>query len=262
MNKTLDMEGELNINETPWRTSVLFFFSWLILSVIGYCIHVGYKQLHSRMIYISLEGNIGSGKSTLLSLLKKKCKKSTLFVDEPVDAWERLTDCDGLNLLQRFYEAPLKYAATFQMVALFTRCMNMNKALTQWDVGSTVISERSINSDRGVFAQMLLQDGYLTSMEYCAYNLMFNWFKTYLKLDSAPLTIFVNTSPSICFRRIQKRSRGGECNINMGYLERLHEQHLKYLSEIPDVIVLNGELPVQDMFQTLLYQCKQRGVEL
>ena len=61
------------------------------------------------LIY-SIDGNIGSGKSTIVESLKNKFKENYLsndkvdfvFVDEPVDIWQTVTDESGENILEKF----------------------------------------------------------------------------------------------------------------------------------------------------------------
>lgn len=65
------------------------------------------------MSIISVEGNIGAGKSTLLSLLDME------VIKEPVDEWE---NTGGKNILEKYYEDPKRWAFTFQLNALHSRC--------------------------------------------------------------------------------------------------------------------------------------------
>ena len=51
-------------------------------------------------LIISIEGNIGSGKSTLLKNLQDKFQdRNYVFVKEPVDLWEYVTDEEGKTIL-------------------------------------------------------------------------------------------------------------------------------------------------------------------
>ena len=61
------------------------------------------KYLILFTMHIYVEGNIGTGKTTFLSFLKKNIEHSEV-VYEPVDEWLSLTDSDGDNILQKFYE--------------------------------------------------------------------------------------------------------------------------------------------------------------
>ena len=48
------------------------------------------------MALFSIEGNIGAGKSTIIEHLKKYTKfirgKDVIFIDEPVQEWQQVTD--------------------------------------------------------------------------------------------------------------------------------------------------------------------------
>lgn len=211
--------------------------------------------------YISVDGNIGSGKSTLISLLQRVCPRHIKLLHEPVGDWEELRDGAGVSLLKNFYASPSQYGSTFQMVALFTRARTLLSALSN-TAYSTVISERSIFTDRDVFAQMLFSDGTLSSMDYNAYILMFNWFKTQLKLKTPPITIFLNTSPEVCLERIRNRHRDGECSIQLPYLQQLHEQHLAYLTTVPTKFVIDGNRPVEDVLHSVLEACGSLGIPI
>ena len=68
-------------------------------------------------IIISIDGNIGSGKSTLLSKLKYHYADNdrVLFLKEPVDDWEKITDEKGITIIEKFYANQEKYSFPFQM---------------------------------------------------------------------------------------------------------------------------------------------------
>ena len=55
---------------------------------------------------LSIEGNIGSGKSTLLENLRKHYENNdaVVFLKEPVDEWEKITDENGETILKKFQE--------------------------------------------------------------------------------------------------------------------------------------------------------------
>ena len=50
----------------------------------------------------SIEGNIGSGKSTLVKLLREKYI-NVIFLDEPVERWNCVTDSSGITILEKYY---------------------------------------------------------------------------------------------------------------------------------------------------------------
>ena len=112
---------------------------------------------------ISLDGNIGAGKSTLLE------KIGTAFphikvVPEPVDTWTRLKNKEGRNLLELFYEDKRRWAYTFQNAAILSRLKTLKDALSEAGPGQIIVTERSVLTDRFVFAQMLRTKGRLTRL--------------------------------------------------------------------------------------------------
>lgn len=183
-------------------------------------------------IIISLDGNIGSGKSTLLDQLKEK-RKDYHYVDEPVEEWQSMTNESNENLLELFYKDQVGWSYKFQNYAYITRLNRLKKAINEGH--KIIICERSIFTDKNIFAKMLHEDGKLSKIEYDMYN---SWFDSF-KIDITGV-IYLQTSPEICNTRIQNRNRDGESNIPIEYLTRLHENHETTFTNKDDTIVLNG----------------------
>jgi hypothetical protein len=95
------------------------------------------------MKIISIEGNIGSGKSTILNCLKEKSKINTslIFLLEPVDEWEKITDTDGTNILTRYYSDQKRYAFSFQMMAFITRLRQINEIIEKYTENVATIDD-------------------------------------------------------------------------------------------------------------------------
>ena len=77
-------------------------------------------------ITLAVEGNIGAGKSTFLNLMADgslELQDIVEIVPEPVDEWQAVASGDNgpINLLDRFYKDPRRYAYTFQHYVLLTR---------------------------------------------------------------------------------------------------------------------------------------------
>lgn len=176
---------------------------------------------------VSIEGNIGSGKSTILNILRKKYQRNedVVFVDEPVSEWNKVKDGDK-SILELFYHDKEKYSFAFQILAYITR---LRKLLEVIESGKykTIICERSIFTDKYVFAKMLYQQKYINEIEWKSYNYWFDTFKEKTKLDTI---IYVNTDPNICFERIKKRNRNGESDIPIEYLNHCHQLHSEWLT--------------------------------
>jgi len=171
---------------------------------------------------ISLDGNIGAGKTTLLGKIREAMPELCI-VDEPVDQWTKYTD-GHKNILERFYEDSSRWAYTFQSCAIMTRYKNMKSMIKS---NQTILTERSILTDKYIFAEMLYESGKLNKMEWDLYLQFFDLF-----YDDYPINgiIYVSTDYNVSKERIIKRNRLGEENISIDYLEALEKQHKKWIS--------------------------------
>ena len=179
---------------------------------------------------ISVEGNIGSGKSTLLNSLKDyfKDNNKVIFLQEPVDEWNKIKDVYGKTMLEKFYENQVKYSFAFQMMAYISRLSILKKCIDE-NPDFIIITERCLNTDRYVFAKMLFDDGKIEDVEYQIY---LNWFDHFSYLQHTQKIVYLKTDPNTCITRINKRNRLGESNISLEYLENCNKYHDNMLNEI------------------------------
>jgi len=193
-------------------------------------------QEETKMPIFSIEGNIGSGKSTLLEKIKQ-ASPEILFVPEPVDEWNTFVDSStGETILEKYYKDQERWAFTFQMMAFITRVSQLKKFLNK---GVIVVMERSVFTDREVFAKMLHDSGKIHEIEYSIYLKWFDELVGDLQIDGV---IHVNTTPEVCEQRIAKRSRQGETNISFDYLDECGRYHDEWLKDHPCKLVLNGDV--------------------
>lgn len=193
---------------------------------------------------VSIEGNIGGGKSTLLKKMREKYSNNQLivFVDEPVDEWENITDKNGTTMLELFYKDPTKHAFAFQMMAFISRLSKLKEAVEK-NPNAIIITERSLHTDKMVFAEML-RDSNDISREH--HQIYLKWFEMFAKDYPVSKIIYVNTPPKICYERISLRSRNGESNIPLDYLEKCHAYHNNMINKYSrncvceDQIVIDG----------------------
>ena len=196
-------------------------------------------------IIISLDGNIGAGKSTLLAEIRNKLH-DVHIVDEPVGQWTALKNAEGKNLLELFYEDKKRWAYTFQNCAILTRLKNIRDAVENLDSTlkgpQVIITERSVLTDKHVFAEMLYDGGDIDPLEWELYE---SWFNIFGKEYPVRGIIYVSTSASTSKERIQIRNRQGEDRIGMDYLDALDTQHHKWIqnTNIP-VLTLSTEVDV------------------
>jgi deoxyadenosine/deoxycytidine kinase len=197
------------------------------------------------MTIISIEGNIGSGKSTLLKHLSKTYP-DIVTVQEPVDEWAKIRDPDGKTVLELYYSDQNKWAFAFQMMAFITRVRKLREAVEN-NPDKLVVTERSVFTDRNIFAMMLHDSGIMNDVEYAIYTQWFDELTNGIKIDKV---VYVRTEPTECEWRIKCRSRPGE-NIPPEYLVSCHEYHEQWLRAYDDKLVLNGELTTEEMFEKL-----------
>lgn len=197
----------------------------------------------------TIEGNIGSGKSTLLSHVKQSLYlengQKIMFLQEPVNEWENIKDNEGNTMIQKFYANQEKYSFAFQMMAYISR-LSLLKTSIEENPNTIVITERSLFTDKFVFAKMLYDSNKIESVEYQIY---LRWFDTFAKDFPIAGTIYVKTDPTMCHTRIAKRSRNGESTISLNYLNACHEYHENMIkNHYPEnVLELNGNLEIMHM---------------
>lgn len=174
----------------------------------------------------SIEGNIGSGKTTLLKILQAHPDfKDVVFVREPVDRWQTVIDNTGSNILEKFYSDKKQYAYPFQELTLMTRFAAIKKAIKN-NPGKTIIIERSIWTDKQVFAQMLFDSGDIEDMMFQVYKENFKVIEEDFIVDGF---IYMDTNPDKCMERVSKRNRTGE-TIPLVYLKRCKSYHDDWLN--------------------------------
>ena len=207
----------------------------------------------SRFEVTSIDGNIGSGKSTLMKNLREYYKDdpNVVFLREPVDEWEKVKDENGITMLEKFYEDSEKYAFSFQMMAYVSRLKVFKEAIKKINSSKKVkiITERSLYTDKMVFAKMLYDSN---KIEKVNYEIYLNWFDTFTEEFPVHKVIYVKTDPEKCHSRILKRSREGENLIPLEYLQSCESYHNNMLdTSYPDCIcqeqlILDGNVDIYE----------------
>lgn len=203
---------------------------------------------HPRII--SIEGNIGSGKSTLLNKLRDQLQAPNElkigYMLEPVDVWNTVMDKQGVPILEKYYANQTRYAFPFQMMAYISRLAILREAIRR-DEYDVIIMERSIFTDCHVFAKMLFDDGKLEDIEYEIYQ---RWFREFVPEIRPIDIIYIRASPSVADERVKQRSRPGEQEIPLSYLQNCHQYHEDWLNAHKDydaMLTLDGDKEIGDM---------------
>ena len=188
---------------------------------------------------ISIEGNIGAGKTTFVKELKKiyKNRNDVVFLTEPVDIWQKVKDNENKNILERFYEDNKKYAFSFQIMAYVTRLNLLTKTISENPNCKLIITERSLDADKNVFAKMLYDDGCIDDINY---NIYLQFYNTYKEKYNTNGVIFINADSFICHQRVTKRDRTGEDSLPLEYLQKCDEYHIKWIYSQFRVLNINA----------------------
>jgi deoxyadenosine/deoxycytidine kinase len=122
--------------------------------------------------------------------------------------------------------------------------INLLKETIKQHPGVTIITERSLYTDKMVFAKMLYDTHKIEYINYQIYLNLFDTFKNDFNVDNI---IYIKTDPDICYNRILKRARNGENNISLDYLQLCDTYHNNMVDILQcDKIVLNGNVDIYE----------------
>lgn len=173
--------------------------------------------------FISIEGNIGSGKSTILRIIREAFPELTIL-DEPLSEWQHVGENKDINLLEMYYKSPTRWGFTFQIYAFMTRLKKWGE-YSKFDGQGFHVSERSLLSDRYIFASIMHDMLLLDEAEYLIYLQCYDHLAKMQNIVELSSIIYVQCAPEVCAVRIKNRCREGEEGIPVDYLERIHEKH-------------------------------------
>lgn len=197
-----------------------------------------------------IEANIGTGKSTFLSLVEKYYSDIAQVIYEPVDTWTNFKDKDGVNILDHFYNSPQKYAYVFQNIAFMSK-VNL---ISQIDMTKQfVFIERSIWSDKYVFAKNCYLNKMMNNIEYQVYLMWFDWIQEKCNTIASKKFVYLKCEPEISFQRLQKRGRKEECGIDINYIRQIHDRHEEWLVNEYNVMTVyaNDNLTKEEEFKSI-----------
>ena len=211
------------------------------------------------MLLLSIEGNIGSGKSTIIEYLQEllfskknnikseynnfkflndkniDIDKDIVVLKEPLEKWlKTVDDEDHENILDKFYKDQKKWSYPFQMNTFITRSHDIYSNLDK----KIIITERSIVSDRKVFAETLKDDKLISSIEWKLYQEWYNWLSSSFNIKPKK-SIYFRTSPEISYSRINKRSRNEENTIPLDYIKKIHQKHEEHYTNNNDSYIID-----------------------
>ncbi|XP_045835521.1 deoxyguanosine kinase, mitochondrial isoform X2 [Meles meles] len=190
---------------------------------------------------LSIEGNIAVGKSTFVKLLTKTYPEWHI-APEPVATWQSVqaagtqktfTAQSFGNLLDMMYQEPARWSYTFQTFSFMSRLKVQLEPFPEKLLQAkkaVQIFERSVYSDRYIFAKNLFENGSLSDIEWHIYQ---DWHSFLLQEFASQLRlhgfIYLQATPQVCLKRLHQRARKEEKGVELAYLEQLHGQHEAWL---------------------------------
>ena len=198
----------------------------------------------SKVILVSFDGNIGSGKSTMMKKAHEfyRNRENVIFAEEPIGKWNQIKDKNGTEMLKLFYQDQEKHAFKFQIMAFVSRLAGLREIVkTNPGKNIVIITERSLYTDKEIFAKMLYDQGKMSDVEHQIYLTLFDEFASEFEVNKV---VYIKTDPVKCHERIHLRAREGEELIPLAYLEECHKYHEEFLDLerglFKDQMVLDG----------------------
>lgn len=159
--------------------------------------------------FIVVEGPIGVGKTTLAQRLAKSFGSELL-----------LEGADENPFLKRFYRDPRQGAFHTQLFFLMQRAQQM-QALRQGDMFQPVhVSDFLMDKDR-LFAQLTLDEE-----EFKLYEQVYSHLT--LDVPVPDLVIYLQAPVEVLQKRIARRGRSYEADIDADYLRRLSDAYTRF----------------------------------
>lgn len=171
--------------------------------------------------FFIIEGSIGAGKSTLLQQVQRVLERrgwTVTLVPEPVDLWV------STGALAAFYQDPATRAYEFQTFVYATRIQRIREYVQAHPRTDVFLIERSVVSDRHLFAHLLEEDGCFTPLQSTLYRHWVELWNHLLPFTAPDGFIYLAPSVDATLQRIQRRGREGE-TVSRDYQEKLHRRH-------------------------------------
>jgi len=208
------------------------------------------QNIQNTVTLVSFDGDIGSGKSTMMKKAEEYYANNVnvIFAEEPVRKWNLIKDKNGTEMLKLFYQDQEKHAFKFQIMAFVSRLAGLREIVKE-NKGKNIviITERSLYTDKEIFAKMLYDQGKMSDVEHQIYLTLFDEFAAEFEVNKV---VYIRTDPVKCHERIHVRAREGEELIPLAYLEECHSYHEAFLDQdrglFKEQLVLDGN---QDIYR-------------
>ncbi|KAL3688962.1 hypothetical protein R1sor_015271 [Riccia sorocarpa] len=178
----------------------------------------------------------------MLHLLQKdpRLQRVMEVLEEPAhELWKNVSGT-GLDMLHASYEDPSRYSYLFQSYVFITRFLLHNSPARR-SKPAVLVTERSVSTDRIVFLEALLEQGFLDEPEAEAYETWYNAVVRALPNILADSFIYLRASPSVCYERLKRRAGSEEARVGLDYLQLLHRKHEDWFVQRTSAIAGHGD---------------------
>jgi deoxyguanosine kinase len=156
--------------------------------------------------YIVVEGVIGVGKTSLSRLLSERLPARLV-----------LEEVEENPFLKDFYRDRARYAFQTQMHFLFSR-YQQQRSLRQMELfRERMVADYLFQKDR-IFASLNLSE-----RELALYERLVGWLE--LEVMKPDVVVYLQASPDVLMRRIAKRGRSYEKDMDPDYIRQLNEAY-------------------------------------
>ncbi|EKD50538.1 MAG: deoxynucleoside kinase family protein [uncultured bacterium] len=175
-----------------------------------------------RLKYIAVDGPIGVGKTSLANMLAQDLGARAVY-ENP----------DENPFIGNFYEDANRYAFQTQLFFLLSRFRQQTELIQQELFEQKVVCDYVFAKDL-VFARLNLSDE-----EFSLYAQVYNLLDQ--RLPKPDVVIFLQASPDILMKRIRKRCKDYEKQIEPDYIVRVAQAYSQFYFQYTDspLLVVN-----------------------
>ncbi len=156
--------------------------------------------------YIVVEGVIGAGKTSLAKMMSERLQAKLV-----------LEEVEENPFLKDFYRDRERYAFQTQMHFLFSR-FQQQRNLRQLELFSErTVADYLFQKDR-IFAGLNLSE-----RELALYDRLVGWLE--LEVMTPDIVVYLQATPDVLMRRIARRGRPYEKDMDPGYIRQLNEAY-------------------------------------
>jgi len=179
--------------------------------------------------FLAVAGNIGVGKSTLVKLLSQRL------------GWKPFYEAEAQNpYIADFYHDMRSWSFHSQIYFLANRLHTHRQLI---DHSTSVVLDRTVYEDAEIFARNLHQQGFLNARDHHTYRQL---YETLIEFLPPPdLVVYLRASVHTLQRRILRRGREYEYDIDLDYLAHLNMLYAEWLENFilcPTLVISADDL--------------------